>query len=65
MGSSGGSSGWFYRFLVKSPGTHFQDGWCERPPLQEKSNWDWLAVEPIPEQMGQFRPIAAVNINES
>lgn len=43
-----------------------QAGWCGRPPLlQEKSNWDWLAAEPIPEQMGQFRPIAAVNINES
>lgn len=25
-----------------SPGTHFQAGWCGRPPLvQEKSNWDW------------------------
>lgn len=66
MGSSGGNSGWFHPFLIKSPGTHFQAGWCGRPPLlQEKSNWDWLAAEPIPEQLGQFRPIAAVNINES
>lgn len=66
MGSSGGNSGWFYPFLVKSLGTRFQAGWRRRPPLLlEKSNWDWLAAEPIPEQIGQFQPIAAVNINES
>lgn len=29
----------FYPFLVTSPGTDFQAGWCGRPPLlQEKSN---------------------------
>lgn len=34
-------------------------------PYLGKNQTGLVAAEPIPEQMGQFRPIAAVNSNES
>ena len=62
VGSSGKNSGWFYPFLVKSPKGRMV--WAPAPSAGE-IKLGLVAAEPIPEQLGQFRPIAAENINES
>lgn len=62
MGSRGGNPSRFCWCLVTPPGPH---SLAAPAPTVGKNQTGLVASEPIPEQMGQFRPMAAVNINAS